>query len=159
MSSEKEDTGAQIPILMKMPGTLRFTKDGEWLHDGAPITHKKIRDYFCEHLRFREAHQRFVIEVEGKCVAVEVEDTPLVVRTIDTSSEPWLAVLSDGRQRPFAADTLAVNAEGIFYCDVSGHRARILRPAWQALLPHVMEHQGRYEFEYLGRRFAIEVLS
>ena len=148
MTDTEDKTDIEIPVMMKMPGTLVFTAEGEWLHDGELITHKKIRDYFCARLRYSEEHKSDVIEVDGKCVSVKVEDTRIVVRTFDTSSWPWSAQLSSGKVEPFSPATLSVSTEGIFYCKVNGgkERARILRPAWQAILPWIFEAGGGYEF-------------
>ena len=138
-------------VLMTMEGRLVFTAEGEWLHDGAPVTHEKIRDYFGRHLIFSNAHKSYVIEADGRCVTVEVEDTPIVVRTLETFAWPWFAKLSDGTKEEFAADTLEVSSAGVFYCRVHNRTAfaRILRPAWQALLPCISESKpGSFIFRY-----------
>ncbi len=140
-----------VPILMSMDGKLVFTAEGQWLHDGVPVTHEKIRDYFSRGLRRSVEHGGYVIEAGGRCVAVEVEDTPVVVRTLETSAWPWLALLSGGIEEPFDAGTLEVSREGVFYCRVNSgaESARLLRPAWQALLPYVFETAGGgFEFRH-----------
>ena len=158
MTNDRDDTPPEIPVMMKMAGSLVFTADGEWLHDGEPITHKKIRDYFCARVRHSPEHKSHVIEVGGKCVAVTVEDTAIVVRTFDTSSWPWTAHLSSGKDEPFSPDTLSISGEGVFYCKVGAahERARILRPAWQAVLPFVEESDQGYVFKNGGTSFPIQ---
>ena len=142
---------------MNIPRTPTYTAEGRWLHAGEEITHEKIRDYFSRHLHWSDAHSGYVIEADGKCVRAEVEDTPVVVRTIDTRTLPWKVLLSGDVEEDFKAESLAVNSEGIFYCTVSNSRfARILRPAWQSLLPHLQEGlPGRYELAVGNERFPI----
>jgi hypothetical protein len=143
---------------MNMSGELRFSKDGRWFHQGEEFTHEKIKNYFSRHLRYSEKLQRYVVEVDGRCVAVEVEDTPFVVRSIDTGNSPWTVVLNNGERRPFYADTLLVAEDGSFSCCIENgsQRARLLSAAMQKLLPFIEQaDDGRYLICIAGRTYPI----
>lgn len=161
MTKSTEEVPAEIPRLMNMPGTLTFTAEGRWLHAGEEITHEKIRDYFSRHLHYSKDHAGYVIEVDGKCVRAEVEDTAVVVRTIDTQSTPWRAYLSGDVEEDFRPETLVANAEGIFYCTVSeDRRARLMRPAWQSLLPFLQEPSaGEFELTIGDKSFPVRQID
>ena len=125
---------------MTMPGALLFTKNGEWVHDGTVVTHPGVQRYFSTHLRFSEEHGGYVIEVEGKCVRVEIEDTPHVVRSIDTTALPWHIRLETGQSEPFRPETFSVGTDNVFYCrDKDNAWLRILRPAAQTLVRYIEE--------------------
>ncbi|MFN8389244.1 MAG: hypothetical protein U0136_03035 [Bdellovibrionota bacterium] len=135
-------TDERAPILMNMPGQLRFSKDGRWFHEEVEFTHEKIRDYFSRHFHFHPALDKYVVEVDGKCIPVIVEDTSVVIRSLDTRTIPWTAILGNGAHEPFRAETLSVTAEPVYYSLAqNGERARLLGAAVQALLPFVVERE------------------
>lgn len=135
------------PTLMTMPGTLTFTAQGTWLHDGEPVTHQKIARYFSKHLRYREELSSYVIEVDGRCVAVTVEDTPWVVSHLVLERRPWLMVLNSGEEEPFLPETLEAGAKDVLYCRSTAREAtvRLSRATVQQLAPFVrQDHTGGY---------------
>ena len=146
-----------VPQMMSMPGGLRITKDGTWRHDGGEFTHQNVQKYFESRLRYSPEHSQYVVEVDGRCVPVEVEDTAFFVRTIDTTGEEWRLILSDETTEPFDPKAIEVGSESVFYCRVKGgaERARLLRPAWQALLPVIEEHDGSITLSYRGTRHGL----
>ncbi len=157
MTKSEDEISKEIPRLMGMPGSLVFTAEGRWLHAGVEITHEKIRDYFSRHLRYSEPHSGYVIEVDGKCVLVEVEDTPQVVRTIDTTTRPWKVYLSGDLQEHFDPQELSVTEAGIFYLLVKDSDARLLRPAVQSLMPYLDELDGSYVLQIDQQNFRVQI--
>lgn len=135
-----------------MPGTLRFTREGVWLHQGEPITHEGIYTFFSRRLHWSEQHQQYVVEDGGRCVSVEVEDTPRVVRTIDSTATSWLVIANSGERELFDPGQLRYSEAGELYYELQDSRqlARLLRPAVQALAPYISADQGRYRFERNG---------
>lgn len=126
---------------MSMQGALRLTEEGEWLHDGVPVSHEHIAKYFTKHLRYSLEHGSFVVEVEGKCVAVTVDDVPLFVDEIDLHG--GRVRLSNDAVESFAPEALRVSKENVFYLvRVDGSAARLRRNAAQQLYPHISEEGG-----------------
>ncbi len=144
-------------ILMNMPGDLRFTKDGEWLNDQALVTNEKVAQYFSRNLRWDAEHSSFIVEVDGKCVLAEVEDTPHVVRGFLTEQLPWKIRLDTGEEKEFDASSLSVNLENVFYCRAEGveGKIRVLRSPLQTLLPLISEHTNEYRVQIGNEFFAI----
>ncbi len=134
-----------------MPGRLIFTAEGVWVHEDTPVTNRKIALYFSRHLRFSPEHNSYVVEVDGRCVSVDIEDTPLVVRTILLENNlPHELLLSDESSEAFNQKQLKVGSNQALYCLLSdGRLARLMRPAVQAIMPHVEEKNGEF-FVCLG---------
>lgn len=138
---------AEKLLLMSWDDSLVFTKDGVWLHNGEPITHAGIADYFSSRLRYSREHQTYVVAAEGRSVRAVVEDTPVVVRTLAGDAETgWTALLSGGKTESLQCGTLSVTGAGEWYCltGPEGTRTRLLRPAIQHLAPSVEEEEGRF---------------
>ncbi len=147
--------------LMQMPGKLVFTAEGRWTHDGVEVTHENIRDYFSSHLKFSEEHQNYVISVDGRCVLVDVEDTAVMVRTIDTTTQPWLLMLSSSKSETFRPESLEATADGRIYCRIynGAEKARLLSPACQALAPFLEESRSGYVLQLGEKQYAIRSCS
>ncbi len=147
MSSGKDSN--QKPLVMTMPGGLKLTKDGRWVNDGRVVSNKQIADYFYKHFRYDQTLGSYIVEVEGKCVKVELEDAPYIVNGFITRTNPWEIKLTDNTYETFYPETLVVSEEDIFYCVVKkkGQRdeyARILKNALQTLLPLISKEQDNY---------------
>ena len=147
-------------VLLPMEGTLVFTAEGSWLHDGEAVLHAGIADYFSKHLRYSETHRSWVVEDQGRAVSVVVEDTPIVVRTVTAplgSSANLTAVLSGGEQEALDPSTLWVTSDGKWYALVRGRtvRARLLRPAVSHLVEHIEERDGKYFLRLNGSEVEI----
>ena len=142
-----------------VPGGLLFTKDGRWLNGGAEVTHQGIYDYLSKRVRFDDALGEFVVTLDGQLVVIEVEDTPFVVRTIDSSSDPWRVILNDGSSEEFLPATLQLGADNALYCQAKGFQLRLLRPANQALQPYIVQTQAGFALSLNGKEFPITVRS
>lgn len=143
--------------LMSMPGRLCFGKDGRWRHGSRPVTHAQIARYFSEHLRYSAEHSSWVIAVGGKCVEVEIEDTPYVVTTIETDTQPWQIRLNSGTVESFDPATVMIGGDNALYCRATEQRipVRLLRPAMQRLWPLIAESSGAYLLQIDQRRYPI----
>ncbi|MCB0345674.1 MAG: hypothetical protein KDD66_11190 [Bdellovibrionales bacterium] len=141
------------PILMSMPGRLKFTADGKWLHDDVLVSNPKIALYFSRHLKFSPDHESYVVEVEGKCVKVEVEDTPVVVKSVRLEDElPAALLLGDGTEQAFSPARILVGVNDVLYCRLADDRiARLLRPAMQALLPFITSENKQFFISISGQ--------
>ncbi len=145
-----------LPPLIDLPEKLTFTKDGVWLHGGTPITHELTEALLSRLLHYSSEHQAYVVESQGRCIRVHVEDTPRVVRAFVGEKAPWEILLNDGKKSEFLPNTLMVSEANVFYCrGNTGEEYRILRPAMQALFPHITESAGNFQFEFGGRRYVI----
>lgn len=142
---------------MNMPGQLRFSKDGQWFHEEALVSHLKVAEYFSRHIRWSDQHHSFIVEVDGKCVSVEVEDTPHVVKALLSETSPWLIRIETGEEFEFQPETLEVSEENVFYCRAASleGKLRILRAPMQSLLPHISETDSAYSLSVDGIKYPI----
>ncbi len=127
------------------------------MNGGAEVTHQGVYDYLSKRVRFDGELGKFVVSLEGQSVVIEVEDTPFVIRTIDSNCEPWRVVLNDGSREEFLPETLELGADNALYCQAKGFRLRLLRPAHQALQPYIVQSAKGFALELDGRDFPISV--
>lgn len=151
--------GTVIPKLMSMPGELRLTAGGRWLHGDDEVTHEGIAQFFSRHLVYAPELAAFVITVDGRSVAVTVEDTPWMVRTLDAQAMPWRAHLSDGTIDEIPDPVLIARTGGAFYVPVrrGKHLARLSRQAADSLAP-LVESSGAGGFRVLCGGTAVPVI-
>lgn len=147
------------PILMSMPEPLRFSAEGVWSHGGVEVINERIALFFSTRLRYSQEHSSHIIEQDGRCVKVEVEDTPFVVRSIDVTQPAWQLLLNDASAEPFQPEALSATPDGAYYvrCKSGNYEAKLLRPAVQALLPFITESNGGYAVAYGGELHPIQL--
>ncbi|MBI4772898.1 MAG: DUF1285 domain-containing protein [Deltaproteobacteria bacterium] len=134
-------------------------KEGNWYHKGAPMVHKPFILDFYRNL-FMDEHGRCVIQWDGKLCEVDVEDTPIVVRSVERPSEgerrKVILVLSDETREELDLDSLWIGSENVLYAKVrqGAMPARFLRPAYYQLMKLLQydETSGTYFIDVDGRR-------
>jgi len=130
-----------------------FGRDGEWYADGERIENRRIADLFA-----RSVHRRdgggYELRVAEERAAIEVEDTPYVVRAVRDADRTLEIELNDGSIEALDAATLAVGGGDVLYCQVKGGEelARFTRPAYHQLAGSIREIEpGRFALETGGR--------
>ncbi len=129
-------------------GPIEFRRDGRWYSDGDVIENAKIELLFSRHVR-SDGEGGWVIDVGIDCQPVEVEDTALVVKSVDGSPERGFDITAnDGVTEALPSATLSVGEGGVLYCEVDRGergiiRARFLRPAYYHLMQHAEERDDR----------------
>lgn len=128
---------------------IRIDKEGAWYYRGALMFRKDIVNYLSHHLRVD--HQgRYLIETKDDSAFVEVEDTPLVVKTVDchydhNAGENVIEItMSDGTVEKMDPSTLRIDGENIPYCRVRENSldARISRPGYYQLAELISRGEG-----------------
>ncbi len=125
---------------------LSFGKDGKWYADGEVIGNRRIAELFSQHLR-RDGEGGWVIDIGIDRQPCEVEDTPLVVTSVDGDPASGIVLcVNDGRSDALDPATLSVSEENVLYCKLDrGERgvmaARFLRPAYYQLTAHMEEDE------------------
>jgi hypothetical protein len=118
-------------------GRIVFGKDGRWYCDGEPIANAAICRLYSRALTV-DADGQARLELGEDRAAVAIEDTPWVVTGVEGSPETGFTIaLNDGSREPLDPTTLTVGAHHVLYCRAKGgHRVRVLRPAYYALMRH-----------------------
>lgn len=146
--------------LMSMPGELRLSSNGIWFHNDIEVTHSKISRYFFAHLVFSKEHNSYVIEQNGRCLGVVVEDTAQFVRTIEITQGAISGILSDGTIREL--DPIGFSFHPIrqaYYVKLEHDKAKLLRPALQRLIPHIEDSSIGVCLNLFGEMYPITIES
>jgi hypothetical protein len=99
------------------PFGLVLHHDGRWTHEGAPITHRKLRAAFDRSVRYLPETGVFVVQLGRFRGQIEVEEAAFFVRSFDAAS--GALTLSDGSDEPLDVATLRVSErDGALLCRV-----------------------------------------
>ncbi len=123
---------------------LRIDKEGRWFFQGEEITHRRTYLLYSRNLA-RAASGGIILRIGREECPVEVEDAPLVVKTIqfvrsgeDGREAIWLT-LNDETRETLDPQTLRIGPANVPYCRVrkEDFDARFSRNAYQLLIPHI----------------------
>jgi len=132
---------------------LRIDKEGRWFYQDEEITHRKTYLLFNRNLS-RDGAGGYVLCIGREQCAVEVEDAPFVVKTIDFLPSIgqelkviWL-ILNDETREPLDLETLRIGPDNVPYCRVRGgeFEARFSRSAYQLLAPLIQYDEARESY-------------
>ncbi len=137
-------TGSGPPPLRPFGLVLRH--DGRFLHEGAPILNRKLRNHFERSVAYLPEEGKFVVRLRHFRGEVEVEEAGFFVRQVDLTD--GLVSLSDGSREPLDLTSLTSSPiDGALLCRVKrtltpeGLLARFDHGA-QAELLAAVDHAG-----------------
>jgi hypothetical protein len=140
---------------------ISFRADGKWYADEEAIENPRIALLFARHVR-PDGKGGWLIDVGIDRQAVVVEDTALVVRSVEgTSAQGFTIESNDGVREPLDCSELWIGRQNVLYCrlmrDGRGEfEARFLRPAYYALARWIeTDPAGEASIECGGHRFPI----
>jgi len=125
---------------------IRFGRDGRWYSDGELITNPKISQLFSRHV-VRQPNGSYRIEIDWDKAPIQIEDTPYVVRRVETGPNGGFTVeLNDDSREPLDLVSLEISEDNVLYCRVKKGEepARFLRAAYYQLAPYIQESAGRF---------------
>lgn len=123
---------------------LSFRKDGKWYADDEVIANRRIADLFSKHI-YRDGKGGWVIDIGIDRQPCKVEDTPLVVTSVDGDPASGIKLsVNDGCRDTLDPGTLRVGDDNVLYCRLNrGDRgemeARFLRSAYYQLAVYTDE--------------------
>jgi hypothetical protein len=101
---------------------IRIDREGQLWHEGQTIDHPGLRAALFRWLdRLPEGGYVFRLD-EKRFAHLDVEDTPLVVRSLRWDGPEAQLALSDASEEPLAPATLTIDAAGVLRCLVHGGR-------------------------------------
>ena len=118
---------------------LVLDREGNWFHEGAPVTHPKLAAALHGWIDRDEETGRYVLRAGPHWCYIDVEDAPYVVRGLRLEGKPPdMRVhlrLSDGTDEELAYDSLLQKTNNVMYCTVKAgrFRARFSRGAYYSL--------------------------
>ncbi|HET6459877.1 MAG TPA: DUF1285 domain-containing protein [Syntrophales bacterium] len=150
------------------PSGIRIDKDGVWYYNGNEIFRDEIVRYFYQNLKRDEAG-RYLIELDGDCCYLEVEDAPFVVRAVyrctgRTDNEDFInLLLSDYSIEKLNPDSLWAGKGNVLYCSVKENTfvARFSRASYYQLANFIEcgDNEDEYFIWLNGKHFLITVVS
>ena len=136
---------------------IRVDREGEFLHEGAPVTHQGLREALFRWLD-RLPDGRHVLRLDAQRFAyVDVTDTPLVARGARLAGETIWVALSDGSEEMLDPATLTIDPSGVLRCRVRDGRleARLANSAVAALAERIEGDPGHPVLRLGDRRLPI----
>jgi uncharacterized protein len=125
-------TDAAPPFQLSRETRIRIDREGRFWHEQDPITHEALAKSLASWVDIDPDSGRYILKNSVNWAFVTVDDTPLVVRSLDGDD----VILSDGVREPLDVSSLRIDGEDVPYCDVRGGKipARFGRNAAYALL-------------------------
>lgn len=143
---------------------ISFRRDGHWYADEERIENRRIELLFSRCIRpdLREGREgQWMVDVGVDRQPVRVEDTPLVVTSVDGDRDRGFTIrTNDGVEEPLDCSTLEVGDGEVLYCSVDRGergrlRARFLRPAYYRLVRDIELQDDRPTLHAAGRTYPL----
>lgn len=144
---------------------ISIDKDGTWYYRGAEMFRKDIVNYLSRHLCLDD-NGKYLVSLQNDSAYIEVEDTPLVVRSIDWASNQTTGgaqiriTLSDESCEELDPSTLRIGDHNIPYCRVRGNTldARFNRSSYYQLAQLIRFEEGQgYYLPVNGNRYYLNI--
>ncbi|MGH7865345.1 MAG: DUF1285 domain-containing protein [Candidatus Binataceae bacterium] len=116
-------------------GRISFRRNGNWYTDDECIENPRIALLFSQSIR-RSPDGTYYLQVAEERAAIDVEDTPYVVKTIEDDGRGGITmILNDELREPLMPADLEIGRDNVLYTKVKGgeFRARFLRTAYYHL--------------------------
>jgi len=135
---------------------LRLDRSGTFWHEGAAVTHPRLRQALLRWLDVRD-DGRDIVRLDDKRYAyVEIEDAHLRARSARWDGDKCIVVWDDDRDEELDYASLRQAEDHAFYARVHGRlRGRIAGPAYHAIAEHVIETGDGFALAATGRQWPI----
>lgn len=134
---------------------LRLDRTGTFWHEGAAVTHPRLRQALLRWLDVRD-DGRDIIRLDDKRYAyVEVEDAHLRARSAHWDGDRCLVLWDDDQERELDYASLRQAEDHAFYARIGKLRGRIAGPAYHAIAERVVETPDGFALAAAGARWPI----
>jgi hypothetical protein len=135
---------------------LRLDRTGTFTHEGAAVTHPRLRQALLRWLDVRDEDGRDIIRLDDKRYAyVEIEDAHLRAKSARWDGDRCLVLWDDDEERELDYASLRQAEDHAFYARVGKLRGRIAGTAYHALAERVVERGDGFELAAAGARWPI----
>ena len=135
---------------------LRLDRSGTFWHQGAPVTHARLRQAL---LRWLDVlgDGRDIVRLDDKRYAyVEIEDAHLRARSARWAGDRCLVLWDDDDERELDYASLRQAPDHALYVRARGRlRGRIAGPAYHAIAERIVEDGGGFALDAAGARWPI----
>jgi hypothetical protein len=135
---------------------LRLDRSGTFWHEGAPVTHPRLRQALLRWLDVRE-DGRDIVRLDARRYAyLDVEDAHLRARSARWVDSRCLVLWDDDREAELDYGSLRQAADHALYVQVGGRlRGRIAGPAYHAIAERIVETGAGFALDAAGRPWPI----
>jgi hypothetical protein len=136
---------------------LSIDRAGRIWHQGAEVTHPRLRQALLRWLDVRDDGRDIVRLDDARYAYVDVEDAHLRAVSARWDGDRVQLILDDGSEEALDPATLTLGGGGAMYCKVRGGRlrARLSTAAQAAVSERVVEHDGGFALEADGKQWPI----
>jgi len=135
---------------------LRLDRGGTFWHDGAPVTHPRLRRALLTWLDVRDDGRDIVRLDERRYAYVDVDDAHLRALGARWDGDRCFVTWDDDSDEELAYDSLRQAPDHALYARVRGRlRGRIAGAAYHAVAERVVETDGGFALEAAGARWPI----
>lgn len=139
---------------------IRLDREGRLWHEGAEITHPRLRRALLSWIDVRESDGRPILRFDEKRYAyIDVDDAHLLVQSLRWEGDRAFVLLNDGSEEELDYGSLRVDpGDDALYCRVRGGRleARITTAAYHVLTRALEERgDGTFALRAAGSSFSI----
>jgi hypothetical protein len=135
---------------------LRLDRNGTFWHEGAPVTHQRLRQAL---LRWLDVlpDGRDIVRLDDKRYAyVEVEDAHLRAKSAHWDGDRCVVLWDDDREEQVDYGSLRQAPDHALYTTALGRlRGRIAGPAYHAIAERIVEDGRGFALEAVGKRWPI----
>lgn len=131
---------------------LRLDRNGRFWHEGAEVTHPRLRQALLRWLDVRDDGKDLVRLDDKRYAYVDVEDAHLRAVSARWDGDRVRLVLDDGADEELAYDSLSTGSDDALYARVRGGRlrARVTTPAYQVIAQRIEEVPGGFALRAAG---------
>ena len=134
---------------------LRLDRAGTFWHQGAPVTHPRLREALLRWLDVRD-DGRDIVRLDDKRYAyVEIEDAHLRARSARWDGDRCFVLWDDDQESELDYASLGQAPDHALSTRVRKLRGRIAGPAYHAVAEHIVENGDGFALEAAGKRWPI----
>ena len=156
---DSDDAAARAALEKFRQSGISLDREGRFWHEGEEVTHAGLKRAFHRWID-RLADGRYVLRLDEKrYVYLDVEDAPVVVRSLHWQGDRVFATLPDGSEEELDYGSLRLSQLGAAYTRVRGGRleARLAPSAWNVLMRAVSDDGAGPCLEAARQRWPIAI--
>jgi hypothetical protein len=136
---------------------LRLDRSGTFWHEGAAVTHPRLRQALLRWLDVRPEDGRDIVRLDDKRYAyVDVEDAHLRAKSARWDGDRCFVLWDDDQEEELAYATLRQAEDHALYASARGTLSgRIAGPSYHAIAEHIVEREDSFVLAAAGREWPI----
>lgn len=148
---------SQILYSTDLSGELTLTKEGEWLHEGSPISHARLSALLHRSICWSDEENRYTLRLGKGEAKFHIEDVPFFVSELSFQDDGRIEfVLLSGSRGELLSEGFFASTDGVLYVrTANGDLARLRRSAHQQIACYVESDRS---VQALGKTYPVNPL-